>query len=127
MKELLDQAAEAEDAGLKLGVTAGAMACWRGCLLRSFYSDLAADDIGAQRSSAIRDREGSVREAQAASTWPIASELRPLQEEQRELLRALPKRAEIPIFISNIQEQAELAGLEVLNIVDRVEVPQDLT
>ena len=54
------------------------------------------------------------------------SELKQLQVEQRELLRALPKRDEIASFLSSIQEQAELSGLEVLTFTVDAEVPEDL-
>jgi type IV pilus assembly protein PilO len=54
------------------------------------------------------------------------AELTQLQQEQRDLLKALPKRAEIPTFLSSIQEQAELAGLEVLNLTIEAEAPGEL-
>ena len=54
------------------------------------------------------------------------NELTQLQQEQRDLLKALPKRAEIPTFLSSIQEQAELAGLEVLNLAIESESPAEL-
>jgi len=54
------------------------------------------------------------------------NELTQLQQEQRDLLKALPKRAEIPTFLSSIQEQAELAGLEVLNLNIEAESPAEL-
>lgn len=54
------------------------------------------------------------------------AELKRLQDEQRELLRALPKRAEIPTFLANVHEQAELAGLEVLTVNIEPEAPLDL-
>src|SRR4029453_5335130 len=53
-------------------------------------------------------------------------ELRKLQEEQRELLKALPKKAEIPTFMSNMQEQADISGLEVLNMTVDNEAPEEL-
>jgi len=53
-------------------------------------------------------------------------ELRKLQDEQRELLKALPKKAEIPQFMSNIEEQAALAGLEVVTLNMDAEEQQEL-
>jgi type IV pilus assembly protein PilO len=61
------------------------------------------------------------REYQAYRT-----ELTQLQQEQRELLKALPKKAEIPTFLSNIQEQAELSGLEIVSLTIEAENPQEL-
>jgi type IV pilus assembly protein PilO len=54
------------------------------------------------------------------------AELSQLQQEQRDLLKALPKKAEIPTFLSNIQEQAELAGLEIVSLTIDAETPQEL-
>jgi type IV pilus assembly protein PilO len=54
------------------------------------------------------------------------NELTQLQQEQRELLKALPKKAEIPTFLSNLQEQAELAGLEILSLTIEAENPMEL-
>ena len=49
-----------------------------------------------------------------------------MQLEQRELLKALPKKAEIPTFLSNLQEQAELAGLEIVALTIEAENPMEL-
>ena len=54
------------------------------------------------------------------------NELVQLQEEQRELLRVLPKRDEIASFLASIQEQGELSGLEVVSFNVENEVPEDL-
>jgi type IV pilus assembly protein PilO len=54
------------------------------------------------------------------------NELTQLQQEQRDLLKALPKKAEIPTFLSNLQEQAELAGLEIVTLTIDAENPMEL-
>jgi type IV pilus assembly protein PilO len=89
-------------APLKAAVTAGVLALFGVLYYVLFYTDLAADIASAQQNQTK------------------------LQEEQRELLKALPKKAEIPTFISNIQEQADLSGLEALNIKIENEVPEEL-
>ena len=85
------------------------------------------DDIGraeAQRGDLETEKASYAKRKREYLAY--RSELKLLQEEQRELLRALPKKAEIPSFMSNVQEQAELSGLEVLHIDIDPEAPQDL-
>ena len=47
------------------------------------------------------------------------AEVRPpgLTQEQRDLLKALPRKAEIPTFLSNLQEQAERQLLMIITTV----------
>jgi type IV pilus assembly protein PilO len=125
MKELLSKLRALKTPG-KIGVTLAALVVMGLLFYQFLYSDL-SEDIGraeAQRTDLETER---VSYAKRKSEYlAYRSELRLLQEEQRELLRALPKKAEIPSFISNVQEQAELSGLEVLHIDIDPESPQDL-
>ena len=125
MRELLGKLRQLKTPG-KIGVTVGAIGVLVLLFYQVLYSDL-SEDIGraeAQRTDLETER---VSYAKRKSEYlAYRSELRLLQEEQRELLRALPKKAEIPSFISNVQEQAELSGLEVLHIDIDPESPQDL-
>ncbi len=108
--------------GLTLGL--GAVLCL--VYYTMFYSDL-DDEITRSRASqeALKqERESYVR--RQAEYLAYRNELTLLQEKQREILRALPKEQEIPSFISSIQEQAELAGLEVLNLNIDEEFPEPL-
>ena len=110
----------------KIGVTAAAVLVVGLLFYQLLYSDV-ADDIKKAKA-----QEGELRDEKASYAkrkgeyLAYRNELGQLQEEQRELLKALPKKAEIPSFISNIQEQAELAGLEVLVIDIAPEVAQEL-
>jgi type IV pilus assembly protein PilO len=91
-----------------------------------FYMDL-QDQIKAgevQQRSLVTEKESY--EKRKKEYLAFRNELTQLQQEQRELLKALPKRAEIPTFLSSIQEQAELAGLEVLNLAIEAEAPAEL-
>jgi type IV pilus assembly protein PilO len=91
-----------------------------------FYMDL-QDQIKAgevQQRSLVTEKENY--EKRKKEYLAFRNELTQLQQEQRELLKALPKRAEIPTFLSSIQEQAELAGLEVLNLAIEAEAPAEL-
>jgi type IV pilus assembly protein PilO len=92
-----------------------------------FYMDL-SDAITAQQSRAkALQGERESYEKRKKEYVAFREELRKLQDEQRELLKALPKKAELPSFLQNVQEQAELAGLEVARAGFGSEVPeQDL-
>ena len=125
MKELIAKLLGLKTPG-KIGLTVGAIGVLGLLFYQVLYSDV-RDDIGraeAQRTDLETERASyDVRKREYLA---YRSELRLLQEEQRELLRALPKKAEIPSFISNVQEQAEMSGLEVLHIDIDPESPQDL-
>ena len=125
MKELLAKLLGLKTAG-KIGVTVGVIGVLGLAFYQFVYSDM-SEDIGraeAQRTDLETERAQYAK--RKSEYLAYRSELRLLQEEQRELLRALPKKAEIPSFISNVQEQAEMSGLEVLHIDIDPESPQDL-
>jgi type IV pilus assembly protein PilO len=109
----------------KVGVTVGAIAL---CLLLTYqfsYSETSSRiDSARAHASELQDELASYRKRRGEYLG-FTTELKQLEQEQRDLLRALPKRAEIPTFLANIQEQAELAGLEVLSVEIGQEVPQD--
>jgi type IV pilus assembly protein PilO len=113
-------------APLKVAATAGLLALFGVVYYFLFYTDLAADIASATQGQAQLKQERESYEKRKKEYVAYREELKKLQEEQRELLKALPKKAEIPTFISNIQEQAELSGLEVLNIKIENEVPEEL-
>jgi type IV pilus assembly protein PilO len=110
----------------KVAVTAGALLIIGLIFYQLVYSDLREqiDRALAQRGELDSERASYAKRKTEYLTYRM--ELKQLQEEQRELLRALPKKAEIPSFIANVQEQAELSGLEVLHIDIDPESPQDL-
>ncbi len=111
---------------IKIAITAGLILAIVGGYAGLFYLDLQDRIKGAHsRQDQLRAEKDNYlkrqREYQAYRT-----ELTQLQQEQRELLKALPKKAEIPTFLSNIQEQAELAGLEIVSLTIEAENPQEL-
>ena len=111
---------------VKVAITAGLLAVLGGLYYLLFYGDLAQDIAVAKQGQQQLKQEKESYEKRKKEYVAYREELKKLQEEQRELLKALPKRAEIPTFISNIQEQAELSGLEVLNMKIDNEVPEEL-
>ena len=79
-----------------------------------------------ERSKVRLTEELTTYEKRKVEYLAYRNELKQLQEEQRELLRVLPKKDEIASFMSSIQEQAELSGLEVLTFAPDAEVPEEL-
>jgi type IV pilus assembly protein PilO len=111
---------------VKIAITAALMAAIAGIYYMMFFIDL-QDQI---KAGEVRQRslqaEKDNYEKRKKEYLAYRAELTQLQQEQRDLLKALPKRAEIPTFLSSIQEQAELAGLEVLNLTIEAESPGEL-
>jgi len=125
MKELIAKLLALKTPG-KIAVTIGAIGVLGLLFYQVLYSDLSEDITRAEAQRADLETERAQYDKRKREYLAYRGELRLLQEEQRELLRALPKKAEIPSFISNVQEQAELSGLEVLHIDIDPESPQDL-
>jgi len=125
MRELMAKLLRLKTPG-KIGVTVGAIGVLGVLFYQFVYAELSEDIGRAEAQRADLETERNQYAKRKKEYLAFRSELRLLQEEQRELLRALPKKAEIPSFISNVQEQAELSGLEVLHIDIDPESPQDL-
>jgi type IV pilus assembly protein PilO len=111
---------------VKIAATIGVIVAIVGAYGGLFYLDLqdqinSAKVHGTQLQTEKNNYENRKREYQAYRT-----ELTQLQQEQRDLLKALPKKAEIPTFLSNLQEQAELAGLEIVSLTIDAENPMEL-
>ena len=91
-----------------------------------FYLDIQDQIKGAKARSAQLQTEKSTYEKRKREYQAYRTELTQLQQEQRDLLKALPRKAEIPTFLSNLQEQAELAGLEIISLAIDAENPMEL-
>jgi type IV pilus assembly protein PilO len=111
---------------LKAAVTAGLLALVMAAYYFLFYTDLSQEITSATAQGTQLKTERDSYEKRKREYVAYRDELRKLQEEQRELLKALPKKAEIPSFISSMQEQAELSGLEVLTMTIDAEAPEEL-
>jgi len=109
----------------KAGVTMGIVMLAALVNYQFFYSDAAARIVSAHAHEADLQDEMSTYQRRRGEYLAFKAELEDLEKEQRELLKALPKRAEIPSFLASVQEQAELVGLEVLSVDIGQEAPQD--
>jgi len=125
MRELAAKLLKLKTPG-KIAVTLAAIGVLGLLFYQLVYSDL-SDEIGrarGQKTELESERASYVKRKAEYTAYRL--ELKQLLDEQRDLLKALPKKAEIPSFISNVQEQAELSGLELLHIDIDPETPQEL-
>jgi type IV pilus assembly protein PilO len=111
---------------VKIAATAGVIAVILGGYVGLFYLDLQDQIKGARTRQQQLKGEKENYEKRKREYQAYRTELTQLQQEQRELLKALPKKAEIPTFLSNLQEQAELAGLEIVSLTIEAENPMEL-
>lgn len=110
----------------KIGITGVVMAGIGAGYFFLFFTDLLEQVKSAQAHQEQLKSEKAQYEKRKVEYLAYRNEMNQLQEDQRELLKQLPKKAEIPTFVGNIQEQAELAGLEVITINIEPEIPQEL-
>ncbi|MCG5055923.1 MAG: type 4a pilus biogenesis protein PilO [Myxococcales bacterium] len=125
MDELVSKILKLKTSG-KVGLTLGVAVVFGLLYYTMFYSDMGDEIARAQGAQDALKQERESYERRKTEYLAYRNELTVLQEKQREILRALPREQEIPSFISSIQEQAELAGLEVLNLNIDEELPEQL-
>jgi type IV pilus assembly protein PilO len=111
---------------VKIAATLGVIVLLIGAYVGLFYLDKQDQIKGAQARKAQLQGEKSSYETRKREYQAYRTELTQLQQEQRDLLKALPKKAEIPTFLSNLQEQAELSGLEIVSLTIDAEQPAEL-
>ena len=111
---------------VKVAATLGIMVLIAAAYGGLFYLDIEDQIKGAKARSAQLQSEKSTYETRKREYQAYRTELTQLQQEQRDLLKALPRKAEIPTFLSNLQEQAELAGLEIISLAIDAENPMEL-
>jgi type IV pilus assembly protein PilO len=110
----------------KVAVTVVVALVLGGGYYQFFYADLSDGITAAESEKGRLTQELTTYEARKVEYLAYRNELKQLQEEQRELLRVLPKKDEIASFMSSIQEQAELSGLELLTFAPDAEVFEEL-
>jgi type IV pilus assembly protein PilO len=110
----------------KLALTLGVAVVMGGLYYQFFYADLSDEITAAEGNKTRLTDELASYERRKVEYLAYRNELKQLQEEQRDLLRVLPKRDELASFLSSIQEQAELSGLEIPVFAPDAEVMEDL-
>jgi type IV pilus assembly protein PilO len=91
-----------------------------------FWDDFAKQESVLSRQFKTMEDEVTQYEARKRDYLRFKNEVARLLEEQKELLRVLPKKAEIPTFLDSIYNQAEPLGLEITLFARQDEKPQEL-
>lgn len=96
---------------VKLGLLAGGVVLVAAGYWYFFYGDMQEELEQLQAQSEKLAREKREYEKRKQEYLAFRNEVNALLEEQKELLRVLPKSDDIEQFIENVQAQIELAGL----------------
>lgn len=89
-----------------------------------FYSSMASEKESLLAQRASLEQEKSSYEARVQDYLAFRNEVNRLQEEQKDLLKRLPPEAEIPSFLEQIHQQAEMVGVEVQEFLRNPDVEQ---
>ncbi len=110
----------------KLGVIAGALLLLFGGYWYFFYDDMQQEQAQLERDKVRLEKEKHDYERRKQEYLAYRNEVNALLEEQKELLRVLPKKDDIEQFIENVQAQIELAGLTKVTSVRQAAQPVDM-
>jgi type IV pilus assembly protein PilO len=110
MQQLFDRLA-AVPLAAKLGALLGFVVLLTAGYWYFFYSDMQDELDSLQAQSEKLTKEKADYEKRKQEYLAFRNEVNSLLEEQKELLRVLPKTDDIEQFIENVQAQIELAGL----------------
>jgi type IV pilus assembly protein PilO len=91
-----------------------------------FWTDFEAQGKRLTTEFSRLDQELAQYQARKRDYMRFKNEVAKLLEEQKELLRILPKKAEIPTFLESIYNQAEPLGLEITLFARKDEKPEEL-
>ncbi|MGZ3427241.1 MAG: type 4a pilus biogenesis protein PilO [Polyangia bacterium] len=96
---------------IKLGIIVGLVAVMAGGYYYFFYSDMLEEQAQLEKDRDRLEKEKKEYEKRKQEYLAFRNEVNALLEEQKELLRVLPKADDIEQFIENVQAQIELSGL----------------
>ncbi len=125
MQTLFDRIA-AMALGAKLGIVAGVIALLCGGYWYFFYSDMQDEVASLTRDQERLSKEKKDYEKRKQEYLAFRNEVNALLDEQKELLRVLPKADDIEQFIENVQAQIELSGLTKVTSVREQAQPVEL-
>jgi type IV pilus assembly protein PilO len=125
MQQLFDRLA-AVPMLVKVGVLAGVIGLMGGGYWYFFYSDMQDEMEQLQKQAQKLEKERSEYEQRKKEYLAFRNEVNQLLEEQKELVRVLPKSDDIEQFIENIQAQVELSGLQKVASVRDSAQPVDM-
>jgi type IV pilus assembly protein PilO len=125
MEELLNKVI-ALTTGVKVGILAGILFVIAGGYWYFFYGDI-LEEKGANEVLLKRAKdEKQDYEKRKVEYLAFRNEVNQLLEEQKELLRVLPKRDDIEQFIENVNAQVELSGLSKVSSVRDKAVQEEM-
>jgi type IV pilus assembly protein PilO len=110
----------------KLGIVAGALVAIVGGYYYFFYDDILQQQAQLQRDRDRLEKEKRDYEKRKQEYLAFRNEVNALLEEQKELLRVLPKKDDIEQFIESVQAQIELAGLSKVSSVREPAMPVEM-
>ena len=125
MQNLFDRLAAVALAA-KLGVLLAIVALLGGGYYYFFYSDMVDEKDELVRQGEKLDKEKKEYEKRKQEYLAFRNEVNALLEEQKELLRVLPKADDIEQFIENVQAQIELSGLSKVESVRGAAQPVEM-
>ncbi len=112
--------------GVKVGILVGLLGAVAVGYYYFFYADVVDKKAANAQQIATLEAEKESYEKRKKEYQAFRLEVNQLLEEQKELLRVLPKKDDIEQFIENVNAQVELAGLSKVSSVREKAVPGDL-
>lgn len=125
MQNFFDRIAAMQPAA-KLGIIAGLLVLLGAGYWYYFYDDLQTEQTQLERDRGRLEQEKKEYERRKQEYLAFRNEVNQLLEEQKELLRVLPKKDDIEQFIENVQAQIELAGLTKVTSVREAAQPVEM-
>ena len=112
--------------GAKVGIIVGLVVALTGGYWYFFYSDMQDEQAQLEKDKARLEKEKHEYEKRKQEYLAFRNEVNALLEEQKELLRVLPKADDIEQFIENVQAQIELSGLSKVESVREPAQPVEM-
>jgi type IV pilus assembly protein PilO len=110
----------------KLGALVGVIALLAGGYYYFFYSDMQDEVAQLTKDQERLGKEKRDYEKRKQEYLAFRNEVNALLDEQKELLRVLPKTDDIEQFIENVQAQVELSGLTKVTSVREAAQPVEM-
>jgi type IV pilus assembly protein PilO len=110
----------------KLGIVVGAVVLLAGGYYYFFYGDMLDEQAQLEKDRDRLTREKKDYDKRKQEYLAFRNEVNALLEEQKELLRVLPKRDDIEQFIESVQAQIELSGLSKVSSVRDAAQPVEM-
>ena len=111
---------------IKLGAMLGLVALMAGGYWYFFYGDMLDEQAHLEQDRVRLEKEKHEYERRKQEYLAFRNEVNALLEEQKELLRVLPKADDIEQFIESVQAQIELSGLSKVESVREAAQPVEM-